>query len=62
MKLLFSSKINGENVEELKNAYSPKIVILFIIKTKKNKRFVGYAHESFKLTEFEKKIKKLFFI
>ena len=29
MKLLFSSKINGENVEELKNAYSGKNDILF---------------------------------
>ena len=60
LKLLFSSESNGENVDDLKNAYSGKNDILFIIKTAKDKRFGGYAHESFKLTEFEKKDKKAF--
>lgn len=60
LKLLFSSESNGENVDDLKNAYSGKSDILFIIKTAKDKRFGGYAHESFKLIEFEKKDKKAF--
>lgn len=60
LKLLFSSKINGENVEDLKSAYSEKNDILFLIKSKKEKRFGGYAHESFKLSEFEKDDQKAF--
>ena len=60
LKLLFTSKINGENVDDLKKAYLDKNDILFLIKTNKDKIFGGYAHESFKENEFEKKDKKAF--
>ena len=58
--LLYSSELYGENREKLKNAYIAKNDILVIIKTKKNKRFGGYAHESFEDKEFEKQDKKAF--
>lgn len=58
--LLYSSELYGENREKLKNAYIAKTDILVIIKTKKNKRFGGYAHESFEDKEFEKQDKKAF--
>ena len=59
-KLVFSSKLYGENSEKLKEAYIGVKDILVIVKTKKNKRFGGYAHESFEDNEFQKKDKKAF--
>ena len=47
LKLLFSSDKSKENVDELKSAYIGKNDLLFLIKTTKNKRFGGYAHETF---------------
>ena len=55
LKLLFSSEVDGENEEKLKATYVKKNDLLFLIKTKENKRFGGYAHESFELYEFDKK-------
>lgn len=60
LKLLFSSEIDGENEEKLKTIYTKKNDLLFLIKTKENKRFGGYAHESFELSEFHKKDSRAF--
>lgn len=54
LSLLYSSKISGENEEKFKSCYIDKNDILILIKTKKNKRFGGYAHESFLVKEFKK--------
>ena len=54
-KLVYSSEKERENKEKLKNAYIGKNDIIIIIKTKKNRRFGGYAHESFLDKEFQKK-------
>ena len=47
LKLLFNSKIHGEDKEKLKSAYRNKSDIIILVKTKGNKRFGGYAHEPF---------------
>ena len=60
LKLLFSSEVDGENEEKLKATYVKKNDLLFLIKTKENKRFGGYAHESFELSEFHKKDSRAF--
>ena len=59
-KLVFSSKLYGENSQKLKAAYIGVKDILVIVKTKKNKRFGGYAHESFEDKEFQKKDSRAF--
>ena len=59
-KLVYSSKLYGENSEKLKAAYIGVNDILVIVKTKKNKRFGGYAHESFEDNEFQKRDSKAF--
>ena len=51
LKLLYNSEIDGENVEKLKQAYLYKNDIIVLVKTKKNKRFGGYAHKVFKISE-----------
>ena len=60
LKLLFSSDKSKENIDELKSAYIGKNDILFLIKTTKNKRFGGYAHESFENYKFKKYDKNAF--
>ena len=55
LELLFSSEIEGENVEKFKSCYTNKNDILVLVKTKKNKRFGGYSHEKFLLDYFNKK-------
>ena len=47
LKLLYDSEIEGENKEIFKSAYIGKNDIIIFIKTQKNKRFGGYAHEAF---------------
>ena len=47
LKLLYDSEIEGENKEKFKSAYIGKNDIIIFIKTQKNKRFGGYAHEAF---------------
>ena len=59
-KLIYSSKLHGENSEKLKSAYIGVNDILVVIKTKKNRRFGGYAHESFEDKEFKKRDIKAF--
>ena len=59
-KLVYSSKLYGENSQKLKAAYIGVKDILVVVKTKKNRRFGGYAHESFEDTEFQKKDSRAF--
>jgi len=58
--LVYSSKLYGENSQKLKDAYIGVDDILVVVKTKKNKRFGGYAHESFEDNEFQKRDIKAF--
>jgi hypothetical protein len=60
LSLLYSSSIDGENEEKFKSSYIGKNDILVLIKTKENRRFGGYAHESFLLDIFDKKDLKAF--
>ena len=60
LNLLYSSQIEGENEEKFKSCYIDKNDILVLIKTKENKRFGGYIHESFLLEEFDKSDSKAF--
>ena len=60
LKMLYNSETDGENKEKLKSAYIGVNDILIVIKTKKNKRFGGYSHESFENNEFQKQDKKAF--
>jgi len=59
-ELLYNSETDGENVEKLKSVYIGVEDIIVLIKTKKNQRFGGYAHESFLDEEFQKKDLKAF--
>ena len=54
LKLLFNSKVDGENEEKLINTYIGKNDLIFLVKTHKSKRFGGYAHESFEKKNFKK--------
>ena len=47
LELLYNSEIEGENKDKFKSAYMNKNDIIIFIKTIKNKRFGGYAHEIF---------------
>ena len=60
LKLLYNSETEGENNEKLKSAYIGVNDILIVIKTKKNKRFGAYSHESFENNEFQKQDKFAF--
>ena len=55
LELLYSSEIEGENENKFKTCYTNKNDILILIKTKKDKRFGGYSHESFLREYFDKK-------
>ena len=55
VKILFDSKIYGANVDKLKEAYLNRPHLLFVIKTKKGKRFGAYSCEIFKDELFHKK-------
>jgi len=57
---VFNSVTEGENKEKLKSAYIGVNDILILVRTKKGKRFGGYAHESFEDKEFQKQDKKAF--
>ena len=54
VKLLFSSKIDGNNINKLKDAYLNKPNLIFAVKTKKGRRFGGYSCETFLDTKFNK--------
>jgi hypothetical protein len=55
IKLLFSSKIYGADTDKLIGAYLNRPNLLFLIMTKKRKRFGGYATETFENKLFNKK-------
>jgi predicted RNase H-like nuclease (RuvC/YqgF family) len=54
LKLLYDSKIDGENEEKLLNTYTGNNDLIVLVKTIKNKRFGGYAHECFEKNNFRK--------
>ena len=54
LKLLYDSNIEGENEKKLIDGYTNKNDIIVFVKTKKNKRFGGYAHETFEKERFTK--------
>ena len=60
LKLLYNSKIEGENVEKLIDTYTDKNDLIILVKTDNSKRFGGYAHECFKKNNFSKSDKKAF--
>ena len=60
IKLLFSSKLYGEDVNKLKEAYLYKPNLIFAIMTKKGRRFGAYSSEIFIDNTFEKKDPKAF--
>ena len=60
LNMLDDSNIEGENETKLFNAYTEKNDIVVLIKTKNNKRFGGYAHESFDKQKFHKNDSKAF--
>ena len=57
---LFSSKIFGEDVNKLKEAYLNKPNLIFAIKTKKGKRFGAYSNRIFEDSLFQKTDEKAF--
>ena len=60
LKLLYNSKIEGENVEKLIDTYTDRNDLIILVKTDNSKRFGGYAHECFKKNNFSKSDKKAF--
>ena len=57
---LFSSKIFGADVNKLKEAYLNKPNLIFVIRTKKGKRFGAYSNQIFEDSPFHKKDNKAF--
>ena len=58
--LLFNSQIDGTDINKLKNAYLNKPNLIFVIKTKKGRKFGAYSKETFLDQEFKKKDSKAF--
>jgi hypothetical protein len=58
--MLFDSSIYGTNINKLKEAYLNRPNLLFVIKTKKGKRFGGYSCETFINEIFNKKDSRAF--
>ena len=54
LKLIFNSKIDGDDINKLESSYLNKKNLLFVIKTKKNKRFGGFSSEIFESKKFKK--------
>ena len=54
LKLIFNSKIDGDDINKLESSYLNKNNLLFVIKTKKNKRLGGFSSEIFESTKFQK--------
>ena len=54
INLVFSSSIDGTNINKLKKAYLNKPNLVFVLKTKKGRRFGAYANETFSDEEFNK--------
>ena len=47
INLVFSSLIDGNDINKLKNAYLNRPNLVFVLKTKKGRRFGAYARETF---------------
>ena len=60
IKMVYNSKIDGENEDKLINSYIDKNDLIFLIKTDKLGRFGGYTHESFRKDKFKKSDKNAF--
>ena len=60
INLVFSSLIDGKDINKLKNAYLNRPNLVFVLKTKKGKRFGAYARETFLDEKFNKKDKNAF--
>ena len=60
INLIFSSLIDGNDINKLKNAYLNKPNLVFVLKTKKGRRFGAYSREIFLDEEFKKKDQNAF--
>ena len=60
LKMIYNSEIDGENEEKLLDAYTMKNDLIILVKTRKSKRFGGYAHECFEKERFNKEDIKAF--
>ena len=60
INLIFSSLIDGKDINKLKNAYLNRPNLVFVLKTKKGKRFGAYARETFLDKDFNKKDENAF--
>ena len=58
--MIFNSKIDGTDINKLKSAYLNKNNLLFVIKTKKGRRFGAFSHELFLEEHFQKLDSKAF--
>ena len=52
LKMIYNSQLDGENEEKLFETYTMKNDLIILVKTKKSKRFEGYAHEYFEKGNF----------
>ena len=50
--MIYNSQLDGENEEKLFETYTMKNDLIILVKTKKSKRFGGYAHEYFEKGNF----------
>ncbi len=53
LKLIFDSKIDGDDINKLESSFLNKNNLLFVIKTKKQKRFGGFSSEIFESIKFQ---------
>ena len=60
INLVFSSSIEGTDINKLKKAYLNKPNLVFVLKTKKGRRFGAYAKETFSDEQFNKSDKNAF--
>jgi len=60
INLVFSSSIDGTDINKLKKAYLNKPNLVFVLKTKKGRRFGAYAKETFSDEEFNKSDRNAF--
>ena len=60
IKMIFNSRIDGTDINKLKNAYLNKSNLLFAIKTIKGRRFGAFSKETFLKEKFNKSDSKAF--
>ena len=53
--MIYNSELDGNNKEKILDAYTMKNELIILVKTKKSKRFGGYAHQYFEKQESRKK-------